>query len=561
MRWTTRALRGLRSAAITTVLGLTLTGCTGVIGGTDGHRGAGSGSGTGTGGVVPPPPGFIPEAAGLRRLTIPQYENAVRDVLGTGVTITTVFEDDTMLSGFASIGAARVSLSAKIVEQFETAALEIAKQVLSNATGRAALVGCTPAATTDDACTRKFVETIGRRAWRRPLIEEEIGQLAGIAKNAQMVLNDFFGGLEYALAGILQSPHFLYRVEIGTPDPSDASRALFDDHELATRMSFFLWNTTPDDQLLDAADGRQLTQGGLSTQAGRLLASDRVASAMQTFFSEFYRLGELDALPQIATMYPQLTATLGASMRGETLHFLDDVAFRRQSDFREIFDSRATFVNAELARLYGVPAPAGSDFSAVILPDAGLRAGILGQGSFLAASSQPNRASPTRRGKFIREMLLCQSIPEPPPDVAPFPDAVPGTAREKLTSHRSSPSCAACHQVMDPVGLALENFDGIGAFRATDEGRPIDATGDLDGVPFAGPRDLATALRNHPDSPGCVARNVYRYAVAHVEGAGEQVAVTALAKAFQENGFRFRSLLEGMIKSPGFVYAAKPVNP
>jgi hypothetical protein len=447
------------------------------------------------------------------------------------------------------------------VEQFETAALDIAKQAMANTPARSALVGCVPAATTDDACTRGFVERIGRRAWRRPLVEDEITQLAGIAKNAQTALNDFFGGLQYALAGILESPHFLYRVELGAPDPTEASLLAFDDHELATRLSYFLWNTTPDDQLLDAADQRALSQGGLVGEARRLLASDRTASAMQTFFAEFYRLGELDTLPQLPSLYPALSPTLGASMRGETLRFLNDVAFVRQGDFRDVFDSPSTFVNAELAKLYGVPAPAGSDFGPVTLPASGLRAGILGQGSFLASASQPNRGSPTRRGKFIREMLLCQSIPEPPPDVAPFPDAAPGTARDKLTSHRSSPSCAACHEVMDPIGLALENFDGIGAFRTTDTNLPIDASGELDGVPFAGPRELAGALKNHPDSPTCVARNIYRHAVAHIEGSGEEVAIVALAKAFRESGFRFPALLEGMVRSPGFVYAKRPANP
>ena len=462
-----------------------------------------------------------------------------------------------MLSGFASIGAARVGLSAKLVEQFETSALGVAKQALSNVAGRAALVGCNPAGTTDDSCTRQFIQKIGRRAWRRPLVEAEISQLEGIAKNAQTVLNDFFGGLQYAVAAILQSPHFLYREELGSPDPSEPSRRSFNDHELAVRMAYFLWNTTPDDQLLDAADARQLTQGGLLAHAERLLGSERAASAMQVFFSEFYRLGELDALPQLASLYPQLTSTLGASMRTETLLFLNDVAFGRQGDFRDVFDSRDTFVNAELAGLYGVIAPTGTAFAAVALPDTGMRAGILGHASFLASSSQPNRSSPTRRGKFIREMLLCQHIPAPPPDIAPFPDAAQGTAREKLASHGADP-CAGCHALMDPIGLGLENFDGIGAFRTTDEGRPIDASGELDGVTFGDPRDLATALKNHPDLPACIARNVYRYAVAHVETAGEEVAIITLTNTFRENGFRFRSLLEGMINSPAFVYAAHP---
>ena len=532
---------------------------------TTGAGGGSAGSGTGTGGAggagggsTPPPGVFAPQPAGLRRLTIPQYRNSIRDLFGAGVTVTTDFEEDTLLSGFASIGAARVGLSAKIVEQFETSALAIAKQVLSNTGTRGALVGCTPAATTDDACSRQFLQKLGRRAWRRPLVDEETTQLVAIAKNAQTQLGDFFGGLQYAVAAVLQSPHFIYREELGAPDPAQPSRLVFTDHELATRLSFFLWNTTPDDQLLDAADARKLSQGGLEAQAARLLASDRAAAAMETFFTELYRLGELDHLALLPTYFPQMSPTLGASMRGETLRFLNDVAFVRGADFREIFDRESTFVNKELAALYGLPAPAGTDFSPVTLPASGMRAGLLGQASLLAVSSQPNRSSPTRRGKFIREMLLCQNMPTPPPDVDPFPDAAPGTARQKLTSHRQNPACSGCHQLMDPIGLGLENFDGAGAFRTMDSGQTIDATGELDGVAFGGPRDLARALRNHPDVPTCLARNLYRYAMAHIENQGEEAAITQLSSAFQGSGYRFRALVEAVVKSPAFLYAAKP---
>jgi hypothetical protein len=565
---------GLLGVAITTAIEIVLIGCTGTIGGpNDGLGGIAGGSGSGmsssgggaaTGSVAGGGSGlsaaqsvFVPQASSLRRLTIPQYQNSIHDLLGASIAVPTDFEEDTSLSGFASIGAATVGLSAHIVEQFETASLDIAKQALSNMTTRGALVGCTPAAVTDDVCTRQFIQAIGRRAWRRPVSDAEVGQYAGVAKNAQTVLNDFYGGLQYALAGILQSPHFLYREELGTPDPAVPARVVFNDHELATRLSFFLWNTTPDDQLLAAADAQQLTHGGgLGTQATRLSSSDRVVSAMQTFFTELYRLGELDSMLKLATVYPQMTPTLGPSMRAETLHFLSDIAFTHEGDFRQIFDARQTFVNKELAALYGLPAPA-TDWAATPLADSTMRAGLLGQASFLALNAQPNRSSATRRGKFIREMLLCQTISAPPPNVAPFPEAVPGTTRTKLTAHRQSPACNSCHQMMDPIGLALENFDGMGVFRATDQGLPIDASGDLDGTSFTGPLGLATALRNNPNSTACVARNVYRYAVAHIDNDGEQVAIAELAKAFQANGYRFRSLLAAIVNSPGFVYAAK----
>jgi hypothetical protein len=560
--------------AITTAIELVLAGCTGTIGtpsdgthsgvnaGAGGSGASSTGNGVGSGGTIggtgaiPAPPDFVPQASSLRRLTIPQYTNSIHDLLGASIAVPSDFEEDTALSGFASIGAAAVGLSAHIVEQFETASLNIAKQALSNMATRGALVGCTPAGVTDDTCTRQFIQTIGRRAWRRPLSDAELGQYAGVAKNAQTVLNDFYGGLQYALAGILQSPHFLYREELGTPDPAVPTRVVFNDHELATRLSYFLWNTTPDDQLLVAADAKQLTQGGLVAEATRLSSSDRVVGAMQTFFTELYRLAELDTMLKVPTVYPKMTPTLGPAMRSETLHFLSDIAFTHDGDFRQIFDARQTFVNKELAALYGLPAPA-MDWAPTALADSTMRAGLLGQASFLALNAQPNRSSATRRGKFIREMLLCQTIPAPPPNIAPFPEMVAGTTRTKLTAHRQSASCNSCHQAMDPIGLAYENFDGLGAFRATDQGLPIDASGDLDGTAFTGPLTLATALKNHPNSPACIARNVYRYAVAHVDSDGEQGAITVLAKAFQDNGYRFRSLLTAIVSSPGFVYAAK----
>jgi hypothetical protein len=157
----------------------------------------------------------------------------------------------------------------------------------------------------------------------------------------------------------------------------------------------------------------------------------------------------------------------------------------------------------------------------------------------------------------MREMLLCQAIPAPPPDVPPFPEATGGTAREKLAMHRAVEPCKSCHAVTDPIGLGLENFDGIGAFRTTDGGQTIDASGDLDGVAFTGPRGLATALKNHPDSTTCIARNVYRYALGHLEGDGEEDSIKLLAKDFKDQTYKFRALLEGVVKSPGFAYAAK----
>src|SRR4029077_2563345 len=195
---------------------------------------------------------------------------SVADIFGAPVAITTELEPDTELSGFSSIGAATVGLSARATKQSETPSLEIAQKALADPARRTALAGCTPTGVTDDACTRKLLQTVGRRAWRRPLTDEETGRFAAVAKNAQTVLNDYAGGLAYGVAGLLQSPFFLYRVELGTSDAKDPSRFVLDDFEVATRLAYFLWSTTPDDALLDAAGSKQLvTSAGLTAQVQR----------------------------------------------------------------------------------------------------------------------------------------------------------------------------------------------------------------------------------------------------------------------------------------------------
>jgi hypothetical protein len=549
--------------------------------GAPGGTGTGTGTGTGGGSGVPnvPPGGdpngvlggtpkasvFSPAPSTLRRLTVTQYKNSVHDLLGASATVPPDLEPDTALDGFASIGAARVPLSATATEQFETVALALAHQALSNTATRGALVGCTPAGTTDDACARAFVTRFGRRAWRRDLAPDEITRYATIATSASSMLKDFWGGLEYGLAGLLESPHFLYREELGAPDPADATRRLFTGYELASRLSYLIVNSTPDDALLDAAKAGTLsTVAGLGAAAQRLLGSPVAHDAMGNFFTELYQLDDLDSLPQSSQFFPQVSATLGASMRGETLQVLDDLVFGGDQDYRGFFDTTTTFVNAELAKVYGLTGVTGTAYTKVTLPATGARAGFLGQGSFLARSSHADSGSPTRRGKFIREVLLCTAVPSAPPDVnTTFPVDAPGaakrTTRQKLEQHRTAgASCATCHSVMDPIGLGLENFDGIGAYRTMEAGQPIDASGSLDGVAFTDARGLSAALKNNKDLGSCLARGLLRYTVAHIETAGEQPVVDALAQQFATDGYKFRSLVYSVVASASFRYAGIP---
>jgi hypothetical protein len=552
-----------------------------------GTGGAGSGSNpsstgaAGTGGGVPVvPPGndpngvlgtmppktaaFTPAPSTLRRLTTVQYRNSLRDLL-PGTTVKVDLEPDTALEGLYSIGAARVSLSPTATEQFETVALDVAHQAMSNTATRGALVGCTPAGMTDDGCARSFITKFGRRAWRRDLTDEEITRWATLATTASGMVKDFHGGLEYALAGLLQSPHFIYREELGAADPAEPTRRVFGGYELASRLSYLLLNTTPDDTLLDAAKAGQLgSPAGLGAQAQRLLAQAGAHDAMSSFFAELYQLDQLDNLPQLPAAFPLMTPTLGASMRAETLKVLDDIALGGDNDYRNFFDTTTTYVNAELAKVYGLTGVTGTALVKTTLPANGPRAGFLGQASFLAMSSHADSGSPTRRGKFIREVLLCSAVPAAPPDVdTTFPVDAPGatkrTTRQKLEQHRTAgSSCMACHSVMDPVGLGLENFDGLGTYRTMEAGQTIDASGNLDGATFTDARGLSAALKNHSKLASCLARGVLRYAMGHVETDGEQSVVDAVSAQFATDGYKFKSLLYSVVASASFRYAGIP---
>jgi hypothetical protein len=533
--------------------------------GTAGDDGAGAGSagsGAGDGSGNSSGDAFAPASAALRRLTAPQYQSSVRSLLGP-VELTVVLEPDTVLNGFVAIASARATISPAAMEKYEAAAFEAAAQALA-ASRREAFVGCTPAGMTDAACTREFIERFGRRAFRRPLDAAEIARYAEVADTAATTLNDFYAGIEFAVAGMLQSPNFLFRVEVGEADPADPGRLRYSSYEMASRLSFLFWNTMPDDDLLDAAEaGELVTTGGLAAQVDRLIDDPRTRAAMNNFHAERLGIEALDTLAKDDELFPAMSAGLGGAMREDILRTLDYLTFETDADYRDVFETRVAFVDAELAELYGVDAPA-SGVARAELPADGLRMGLLGKAGLLAQNAHVRNTSPTLRGKFVRERVLCQSIPAPPNDVSttvPEPDPDAPTMRDRLELHRSVPRCAGCHALMDPIGLAFENFDAIGAYRETDNGHELDTSGDIDGATFADPKELAALLTGLPSASECLVRQLYRYAVAHVETSGELPVIQALSQSFADAGHSFPQLLRAVVQSDGFRYAATQEAP
>ncbi len=501
----------------------------------------------------------LPPSAGLRRLTREEFGNSLRDLLG--VTVALELEPDTRLDGFEKVGAGRVAVSPVGTELYQRAVYQALDSLWADSSKLGLVVNCDPAS--DPSCAASVISRFGRRAWRRTLSSDEVTRYVGVANGTGKVLNDPQAGLENALAGLLQSPNFVYRVELGEADPTNSTRLRYTGVELATRLSFFLTNSTPDEALTSAAEHGELdSPGGISQHTQRLLATPQGHESIRGFARELFNLPAVDTVPKDPALYPELTPTLRASLREEVERMWETAAFAPNHQLLDVLTTRDTFVDDELASLYGLPKPGQSAMAPVTLPDSGQRAGLLGTGAFLAVRAKSNETTPTLRGRFVREVLMCQTVPAPPPNVnttLPAPPAgVTLTRRQQLEAHRASPTCAGCHALMDPIGLALENFDAIGRFRDMDRGLPIDTTGDLDGAPFNGLRQLNQLLRDSPSVRSCLLRNLYRYVLGQSEASGGEAWIDELAKKFDESGQHFGDFTLAFVTSDLFRFAAPP---
>lgn len=495
---------------------------------------------------------MVPSPATTLRLTQEQYRSIVKEVLGDHIAVPARLEPDVREDGSLVLGAARTTISPRGAELYEQAATSIAAQALAPE-HREALVSCSPEGNEDEACAAIFVRDVGRRLWRRTLTDEEVAFLTEIATESAAELGDFYAGLEYALSALLQSPKFLFRVEVG--EDRDGARVL-SDLELATRLSFFFWNSAPDDHLLDAAEaGRLATEDGLAEEIDRLMQDDRLRAGVRRFFSDLYELDRLDELVKAPEIFEHADEDVGPSAREETLRTIEWLVFEERGDFRDIFTTRTTFINRKLASIYNVPAPTREGFGLYEFQNDEQRAGFLGHASFLSLAAHPVSTSPTLRGKFIRQKVLCHVIPPPPAGVdtsIPAPTEEAPTLRARVQEHLNNPGCSSCHLMTDPIGLGLENFDGIGRYRTHDNGVLIEPAGELDEVPFEDALSLGHVLREHPDVPKCVTQKLFEYGTAHEVSVGQRAMMAAIADEWGSTGYDFLTLMKTVATSPAF---------
>jgi len=498
-------------------------------------------------------------AIAMRRLTAAQYKASIADVLGSDIVVAGRMEPDNRRDGLLAVGASYVSVTGAGFEQYEAIARNVAEQAL-DAAHRDALLPCRPSGVTDDECAAQFIRTIGSRLVRRPLTEEEVAARVALANTAATALGDFHAGLQTALTALLLSPEFLFRVEIAEPDPGVPQRQRLTDATMASRLSYLLWNSTPDAELIDAVGrGELLDDDGLARQADRLLASPRLEESVRAFFSDLFGFDEIEAglVRKDPELFPAFSQALINDAREQTLRVIADHLLAADGDYRDLYTTRRSFMTRTLGIVYRVPVRSADGWEPYQFPADSGRAGLLTHVSLLALRSHPGRSSPTLRGKFVREVLLCTDVPPPPGDIDFSMFAQEGgenrrTARERLTAHQTNEVCAGCHSLMDPIGLGLEEMDGIGVYRQTENGAPIDPSGELNGASFADAVELGEVLSRDPGLGPCFVESLYRYAVGRDIDPGEWAWLSTVESELQRSGYHWRDVLRTIVLSDAF---------
>ncbi len=498
----------------------------------------------------------------LRILTEAQYLNTIAYVFGPDIRPVATFPPAQRTDGLIALGTSRGGVTTQQLELYQKAALTVA-QMAVDPQHRAFLMPCKPASETaaDRACAAAFLKEKGRLLNRRPLTGAELDAFVAQAVNSADGLKDFYAGLSIALEAMLVSPNVLFVTETSEADPASPGKQRLDAYSLATRLSLFLWNAVPDDGLLKAAENGELrTDKGLARQVDRMLASVRLETGMRAFFDDMFGFDDFNALSKDATVSPKFTGQAMTDAREETIRTVIDHLVAQKKDYRDLYTTRATFISPALAVIYGLTTP--PSWTRYEFPADSPRAGILTHISFLAVHSHPGRSSATLRGKALRELLLCQPVPRPPANVDfsavenPKPNL--RTARDRVNVHLENPVCAGCHKITDPMGLALENFDGSGRYRETERGSPIDASGSLDGRAFTNVVGLGRALHDHPALTSCLVKRAYSYGTGGPTEPSDRPLLAYLDTRFADEGYKLAGLLRAIALSRSFSQVSAP---
>jgi hypothetical protein len=489
----------------------------------------------------------------LWRLTHAQLGNTINDSFGFRVPAVDTLPGESRLDGFAN-ASDRLTLSPVLFDYYD----RVAEQVGTQAVMRAAqLLKCPLAMLGQGTCLADFLSTVGTRAWRRPLDAPEVEKLTKLYRDASAAAGPDIG-FKMLVEGLVLSANFLYRTELGEAPLKDGSVRL-GQYEIASALSYMLWDGPPDAVLLEqAAQGKLTDAAALTAQAKRMLAvPDRTPGALFSFVQQWLETEDYTDKPKDPEAYPIFNPQLAEALEQETATFVKEALLDPAGGVKQLLTATHGYVNAATAKLYGVPAPAGTGLVKVEL-DKTQRRGIMTQGSFLGAHAEPIQTSVSNRGRFFREEILCSPVPPPPGDFK-FDEKViteDMTAREKFEVHAKNPACGGCHKLFDGLGFALENYDAIGQYRSTEKGKTIDASGAITPpggaeIKFRNFVDLMDQLAAQSDAYDCFASQYLQYVTGRVEL--PECERQAVAKAFTSSGNQLSALVTAIVSAPSFV--------
>jgi hypothetical protein len=498
-----------------------------------------------------PTPGFAP----VRRMTRAEYNNTVRDLLGDTTSPAQGFALEEEALGFNN-NAANLVTSAALAEKYMLAAEGIAARATAAGMNR---IGCDPVALGNEACAKQFIESFGKRAFRRPLNADESAMFFGQFSNG-LSAGDFMTGVQMVIETALQSPAFLYRIELGVAATATDTALRLSGWETASRLAYLLWGSMPDDALFTAAEQGKLTaREDIEQQARRMLDDPKARDAVANFHEQWLDYDRISNVGKDAASFPEWSANIAPLMYEETRAFVNEAVFGVGGGLPYLLTSPNTFLNQKLASFYGVSGATGDGFSRVAL-DPNQRAGVLTLGSLLTINAHSNQTSPVHRGKLVRERLLCANIPPPPPDVmikAPEPDPS-STTRERFAQHSAESACKGCHTLMDPIGFGFENYDGMGRYRTSENGVPVDASGELTGTDvdgaFTGVVGLAAKLAQSANVRECYATQWFRFAYGRGENTDDACSLATLKTRFASSGGNIKELLVALTQTDAFLY-------
>ena len=493
----------------------------------------------------------------LRRLTHSQYNHTVRDLLGDQTSPANRFPPEDFVNGFRNQYQSQ-SLSPLLIEAYSAAAERLA----ANAFRGGDTNGLIPCNEATAACRARFVREFGLKAFRRPLepseqqrFEELMASEADLVEGAQLVAEV-----------MLQSTSFLFRFD-------DSSDAKWKPYAMASRLSYAIWDSMPDETLLAAAAQGELgTAEGVARVTRRMLDDPQAHESLGEFVSQWVRFDRILQASKDRRKYPQFTREMAVAMTEEARLFVSDLVWNDRN-FMDLFTANYGYANGDLAAIYGVPPPA-KEFDRAVFPADSERAGLLGQALFLAITAKPEDSAPTARGLFVREQFLCQHVPEPPAGVntnlPPITEDKPQTNRDRMGAHVTNPSCATCHKLIDPIGFGLERFDAIGAKRDTfqlqfalpreEGGRrgevktvdlEIDPSGYVAGLPdseFSSPSQLGAVLARSEQCQECVVKQYFRYTFGRMETPADRPLINKVTTAFRDSGFRFKEMIVALMR-------------